>query len=84
MVSYFTYTSWFRSRIWQPDFCLRFEHLAQDFAKAVERIGLPYAELPLRNKSNKADYQQYYDAELQELVARRFAVDIETFGYRFD
>ena len=66
------------------DGIMRFERLAQDFHVVCERLGLPQTELPVRNKSARAHFSSYYDAELIELVRRRFEDDIAEFGYDFE
>jgi hypothetical protein len=66
------------------DCLMRFERLAQDFHVVCERLGLPKTELPVRNKSARAHFSSYYDAELIELVRQRFEDDIAEFGYDFE
>ena len=66
------------------NFIMRFERLSEDFAKVCERIGIPSTSLPVRNKSERAHYSSYYDPELVELVHRRFADEIDYFGYAFE
>lgn len=63
------------------DFLVRFEHLEDDFAAVCERIGIPAVGLPVRNRGAGRDYAQYYDAELGQLVATRFAADFRLGGY---
>ncbi len=66
------------------DFVMRFEQINQDFHKVCERIGIPFQELPVRNKSRRDAVAKYYDLELVDLVARRFRAEIDCFGYEFD
>jgi chondroitin 4-sulfotransferase 11 len=66
------------------DYVGRFEALADDFQTISQRVfGAPVA-LPHVNASAHAPYQRYYTDELAALVARRFARDIERFGYTFE
>jgi hypothetical protein len=65
------------------DFIGYYERLADDFAEAARRVGVP-ATLPPPNHSPHRDYREYYDARTRERVARAFARDIELFGYSFD
>ncbi len=66
------------------DAALRFEHLEADFADLCRRLGLPEPRLPSVNASRRKSYGTYYpDDELVALVARRFAPEIERFGYTF-
>ncbi|MCR5876526.1 sulfotransferase family protein [Phenylobacterium sp. J426] len=60
---------------------MRFERLQADFDSVCERLGLPRAALPVRNRSTRQSAMSYYDAETLEAVRRRFAEDIALFGY---
>ena len=40
--------------------------------------------MPEYNRSSREHYLKYYDDELQALVRKRFAPEIERFGYAFD
>jgi len=68
------------------DFIGRYERLPEDYAEACRRIGIPAPALPHERRASdrKKDYRTYYTDETAELVARRFARDIELLGYRFD
>jgi Sulfotransferase family len=66
------------------DYIMRFENLADDFRAVCNRLGIPPATLPQYNRSTRGHYSKYYDDELCELVRRRFAAEIERFGYTFD
>lgn len=65
------------------DFVMRFERLNEDFRRVCDRVGIPVQELPVRNKSSRQHFSQYYDRELRDLVARQFQHEIEYFGYEF-
>jgi hypothetical protein len=65
------------------DFVMRFERLNADFRRVCDRIGIPFQELPVRNKSSREHFSRYYDPELADLVAQQFAHEIECFGYEF-
>jgi len=66
-----------------PDYLLRVEHLAEDFAKLCELIGMPAKRLPKLNSTERGAYQDYFDEETRELFARQFHKDIEGLGYDF-
>jgi hypothetical protein len=66
------------------DYIMRFEGLADDFRAVSARLGIPDAPLPQYNRSNREHYSKYYDAELRELIRKRFAPEIERFGYAFE
>jgi hypothetical protein len=65
------------------DFIVRFESIADNFCEACRRIGIPYAGLPVRNKSTHGSYRDYYNTETRRLVADLFAEEISAFGYSF-
>ena len=64
------------------DFVGQFENFQADASEALQRIGIE-AEIPRLNTSKRSDYRDYYTARTRDLVARRFARDIEAFGYEF-
>ncbi|RMD68052.1 MAG: sulfotransferase [Gammaproteobacteria bacterium] len=67
------------------DFVGRYERLEEDFAEVCRRIPIPPRPLPHRRKAKgRGDFRRYYDSATADLVAQRFAEDIETFGYRFE
>lgn len=75
----------------QPAHVGRAESLRQDLMHFLDSQQLPVsdefrqyvAEQGRRNASAHGDYEDYYDAPLRELIARRDAEIVDTFGYRF-
>lgn len=66
------------------DFIGRFENLDADFTEACHQIGIKPCQLPHVNATQHADYKEYYTDELRQIVAEKYAKDIELFGYEFD
>lgn len=66
------------------DFIGKFENLEQDFDFVARKIGVD-VQLPHKNKNtkNRKHYHEYYNDETKNIIAKKFDVDIEYFGYKF-
>lgn len=64
------------------DFIGYFETLEEDFQRVCRRLGMDRT-LPHLNRSEHDNYRSYYDVETRNIVAERYRVDIELFGYTF-
>jgi len=67
------------------DFIGRYENLASDWDRIAARLGIGGTALPRINVNphRSRDYTAYYSERTRRIVAERFAVDVEYFGYRF-
>ncbi len=72
------------------EFIGRFENLAADFVRMCELVGIDPPELPHTNQLLASgpvlgpDWRSLYDDESRRWIAKRFAGDIDMFGYTFE
>jgi hypothetical protein len=65
------------------DFIGRFERLDADWAFIAQKLGVAVT-LPHRRVNPRArHYTEYYTAKTREIIAAKFKVDIDHFGYEF-
>lgn len=62
----------------------RVEDMQASYDEICMRIGIPSRPLDRVNSSSHGDYRRYYDQTLIDGVARRYARDLELFGYGFE
>lgn len=67
---------------------LDFEGFQQQFAGLCARLGIPFEGVMPREKTgiarDKPYYQDYYDQEIHDAIARLFPREIGAMGYEFD
>lgn len=65
------------------DFVGHVETIQEDFLKIKSVVALKNSDVCWVNRSSHADYEDYYDDEMREIVARVYREDIKLFGYSF-
>ncbi len=66
-----------------PNIIGEFSNFKSDLIAILKKINAPQLEIPHWNKTKQRNYTDYYSPELIELVATRYEIDIELFGYKF-
>lgn len=65
------------------DFIGKFENLDSDWGKIAQKLGIDKPLPHLRQNPRKRHYTEYYNDRTRKIIADRFAIDIEYFGYEF-
>jgi len=66
------------------NFIGKIENLDKDWQTVCERTGIGFHPLAHKNVTQHQHYQDYFDQESRQLVARHWANEIEQFEYTFD
>lgn len=65
------------------DFIGKTENLLNDLKLMCDMIGIEMGHFPNKNKSVYTHYTEFYDDATQKIIAERYAIDNEMFGYKF-
>lgn len=65
------------------DFVGRYENLEEDFKSVCEINKIKYTKLPHWNKTDRINYQEYYDDELIKKVSEYYSNDLKLLNYKF-
>ena len=68
----------------QMDFIGKFENLQEDWDYICTKLGIKNKELSNRKKAPSLNYDDYYNVENKDLVAKLWKKDIDIFGYNYE
>jgi hypothetical protein len=66
------------------DFIGRFERLEQDWKIVANKLGVSERLPHSRPNPRERSYTEYYNHKTRAIIAEKFKVDIEHFGYQFE
>ncbi|MEP7016193.1 MAG: sulfotransferase family 2 domain-containing protein [Verrucomicrobiota bacterium] len=65
------------------DFIGKFERLEEDWAFVAKKLGVSETLPHRRANPRERPYTEYYNDRTREVIANKFKIDIERFGYEF-
>ena len=68
----------------EMNFIGKLENIQEDFDTVCDKISLPRKQLGHANSSEHKHYTEYYNNKTKNIIAEKFAEDIEYFGYEFE
>jgi hypothetical protein len=64
-----------------PDFIGKFENIQKDFKLICDKIKIKNVELRHENKTDKVDFEKYYNVSTAKKVLKLYEKDFDMFGY---
>lgn len=68
----------------EMDFIGRFETFTQDLQYILSLFHLEYVPIEKKNASIRKHYSQYYNEKTKAIIAKKYKLDIEQFGYFYE
>jgi len=65
------------------DFIGKFERLEEDWALVAQKLGITEILPHRRANPRTRHYTEYYTARTKNIIATKFKVDVDRFGYEF-
>jgi len=65
------------------DEIFKFEDMRNAIQIISKRTGIPISPMPMLRSTDHEHYRKYYKTETKEIIARRYGIEIELFGYTF-
>lgn len=65
------------------DYIGKYESLSKDLEIIGKRIGIDFSSIPIKNKSQRRNYREYYDSTTKDIIGSFFLKDIQLFNYNF-
>jgi len=80
--SQYTHITWLDGSL-LSDYLIRFSHIQEDITRLENIRSIPKLLFPHNNKSKDVNYTDFYNEELRNIIAVRYKIDIELFGYEY-